>query len=404
MMFFVIGLIIFGMITFFITAGSVIFIKNFSRKEEPKKPEVPEAFFSNEVEMKGIDKSLTKHVHDPIIMIPLLEAKKRWLKNDEIKTLTIIGKRGTILKADYWENEKISDKISHNKNEVITAILIHGMQDSSAGMAYLAEEYHKIGISVLSINLRGHGESQGKIAGLGYLDSYDLMYWILELERRSENIARKYILHGVSMGGATVINLITTKLFYRKKLNEKVLLAISDCGFGSFSDQISKQMNTVLKGKGLIRVNRILIKKAMSLCSFVCGRGFFGRNSPVKRLLKLSDIENSFVEKRNLEKKTTELNSPEKRLAELNSSVSKKRLELMNSKNIGLIFFHGENDLLVSCETSKKMYNIAKNSVKELLIVPNAPHIGSYFYDKQKYMEIIEESLILSQMINKESV
>ena len=224
----IISLILFGCVVFFLTAALIIYLKSFTRKEKPQVAPIPDSFEGEEVEMKGMNKDMASHVHDPIIMGPLLEAKRQWAHKN-IELITVIGKKGTILRGDFYPAEYIIQNEPISTNEEIgvsipkkvhkIAILVHGMQDSSSGMAYLAEEYHNLGYSVLCVNLRGHGISEGKFFGLGYLDAKDILCWIEELNRRNKNNEVSYILHGVSMGGAAVVNSISLLNFFKKQIN-----------------------------------------------------------------------------------------------------------------------------------------------------------------------------------------
>ena len=163
-------LIFLAIICFSIGAGAVIYCKMFVRGDKPGIPPIPDSFEGKDVEIKGVGDAAS-HVHDPVIMVPLLEAKRRWASYP-LEKLHIIGAKKTLLSADLWlaeDFEKSSKKF---------AILVHGMTDSSSGMAYLAEEYHKLGINVLAVNLCSHGESYGKTYGLGYKDSWDILKWM----------------------------------------------------------------------------------------------------------------------------------------------------------------------------------------------------------------------------------
>ena len=93
-------LIILAIVTFSLGAGAAVYFKMFTRSEKPGIPEIPESFDGEEVEIKGVGNGGT-HVHDPIIMAPLLEAKRRWASYP-LEKMHIIGVKGILLSADCW--------------------------------------------------------------------------------------------------------------------------------------------------------------------------------------------------------------------------------------------------------------------------------------------------------------
>ncbi len=335
-------LILLGLMLFYVAAGTAIFRKMYVRKGKPRPAPVPKDWNGDEVAMTGIDDALTAHVHDPIIMKPLLDAKRRWYTNP-IEKVTNIGWHGTILKGDFWAADTADNE------QPIVAIIIHGMQDSSSGMAYLAEEYHKRGVNVLAVNLRAHGESHGRIYGLTSVDMKDLLSWIDLMDTRFEGTAR-FILHGVSMGGGTVLQCIGSKKFAKAGYASKVLLAVSDSPFCNFFEETLNEFESMFPTRPFFRKN---LTRGISLICALTGRGFLSRISP----------ENVMA-----------------------------RATRSNYQLPPVILFHGLSDILVRPYMSMKIYDRIK-SEKQLCLVEKAPHIGSYFYEPENYMSVIEKYL-----------
>lgn len=339
-------LLILAIITFALGGGAVLYFKMFTRSEKPGIPEIPESFDGEEVEIKGVGNGGT-HVHDPIIMKPLLEAKRRWASYP-LEKLRVIGVKGILLSADLWLAEDFE------KSENRFAILIHGMTDSSSGMAYLAEEYHKLGVNVLAINVRSHGESYGKTYGMGYKDAKDVQKW-MELICSKYGEDSKFILHGISMGGATVFNTISRLKIKKSPYEKKVILAVEDCGFSNWEKQMLSQVPGNFGQKGFQKFIILLMIKGMSFWSFIAGNGFMENYSP----------------RRNLAKATKKDGFP-----------------------FPIIIFHGGNDILVKPETGKELLDSIHNQEnKELVLVDGAPHIGAYFYQKELYMKKIKDAI-----------
>ena len=84
--------------------------------------------------------------------------------------------------------------------------------------------YMDRGTTVLLVNDRAHGNSEGKYLGFSEHDKRDVSKWVDTMNEMFPD-ARIY-LHGVSMGGATVIHCADLKL-------KNVRGIIDDCGFDS---------------------------------------------------------------------------------------------------------------------------------------------------------------------------
>ncbi len=320
-------LLVLGYISFCFPIGIIVFRKLCVRSVYEKKSVVDSA----------------SHVKDERIMEPLLEAKERWetkpLEKISIKMVTPTGiisffkslQSNNNLFADLWMHTQFE------KNKTI-AILVHGFTDSSAGMAYLAESYNERGVSTLSVNLRGHGESDGAFSGLGFYktDGADIKSWVSYILKRFGE-ETKIILHGVSMGGSTVL-----QAAYAYSL--AVHLVISDCSFSEYSKNIKKMLRAFFPKDWFSSFLTLGIYASTSLLN-VCVNGFFfNQNNPVN-IIKNSSKANIF----------------------------------------STIFFHGEADTLVSYHCAQELYDVSPNQ-KSIDIIDKAPHIGSWFYEKEKYM------------------
>jgi pimeloyl-ACP methyl ester carboxylesterase len=85
-------------------------------------------------------------------------------------------------------------------------VLVHGLDGSKSGRQVLetASVYALAGYSVLMFDLRGHGESEEERTTLGYHEVRDVrgaLSWLEEQGFKSDEM----VLHGWSMGGATVV-------------------------------------------------------------------------------------------------------------------------------------------------------------------------------------------------------
>ena len=124
-------------------------------------------------------------------------------------------------------------KFSPAENSNRWAILVHGYgRDGTFAYDY-AEEYLKRGWNVLVPDLRAAGLSQGEFITMGALESRDIFDWAGKLPPDA-----KIILHGVSMGAATVM--------MTAALEPKNLCAVvEDCGYTSAYEMFSAQLEKI---------------------------------------------------------------------------------------------------------------------------------------------------------------
>lgn len=85
-------------------------------------------------------------------------------------------------------------------------VLVHGLEGSKSGEQVLrtASVYSGAGYGVLMFDLRGHGESEGERTTVGYQEVRDVRGALSWLEDQGFQ-PYEVVLHGWSMGGATVV-------------------------------------------------------------------------------------------------------------------------------------------------------------------------------------------------------
>ncbi len=118
----------------------------------------------------------------------------------------------------YYKNENAA--ANH-----LWAIVIHGYRCDHTGMIEFSERYYENGYQVIAPDLRACGKSEGNYVGMGWLDRLDIVSWINWIVGQDPNA--KIVLHGVSMGAATVM------MTSGEKLPENVKIFIEDCGYTS---------------------------------------------------------------------------------------------------------------------------------------------------------------------------
>ncbi len=255
--------------------------------------------------------------------IPHIRECKAKLAEMEHEDMYIMSNDGLKLHATYFPCEG-SKKI---------VVCFHGY--TSEGMndySTLAIFYKKNGYNLLLVDERAHGKSEGKYIGFGCLDRHDALLWINKMvEMHGEDC--KILLHGDSMGGATV--LMTTGLL----LPSQVKAVVSDCAFTSAWEVFSS-----------------VLKNMYHLPPF-----------------PIMQISNQMVKKQ----------------AGFELDECNARREVAKAK-VPILFIHGEADSFVPCSMVYELYEACPTE-KKLVIIEGASHVESCYRDPELYEGSIEE-------------
>lgn len=119
-------------------------------------------------------------------------------------------------------------------------ICLHGYNGTHKSLQDVAMYYFEQGYSVLTPDLRSHGKSDGKYITFGYFESRDVIFWCNFILQRNPNA--KIVLHGESMGGATVM--MTAG---RQDLPKNVIAIIEDSGYSDAFNTVYEQMSRQYK-------------------------------------------------------------------------------------------------------------------------------------------------------------
>lgn len=116
-----------------------------------------------------------------------------------------------------------------------TAIIVHGYTDCAIKFMYMGKMYHEaLGMNILMPDLHYHGESEGAAIQMGWFDRLDVLRWI--------DVAgdifgsTSMVVHGVSMGAATVM------MLSGEQLPPSVKCLVEDCGYTSVWEEFSHEM------------------------------------------------------------------------------------------------------------------------------------------------------------------
>ena len=129
---------------------------------------------------------------------------------------------------------------SSNGNGKKVCYMVHGYRGNHTSNAGPYVRYYlDQGIDVFSEDHVACGTSEGRFIGYDYFESADCMQWIEFLRSRcGEDV--EIILHGFSLGGATVLKICD-------QCPDNVRLIISDSGFASAEDVIVPNLQPVQK-------------------------------------------------------------------------------------------------------------------------------------------------------------
>lgn len=235
-----------------------------------------------------------------------------WFDNQTLEKLKMKNDRGQLLTGWLLKADKPSD---------VYVLCSHGYRSHGRGeFRLIARHYHEKGFNVLMVDHQAAGESEGSLITFGYNESKDIIKWAHHLcEAFGENI--KIILHGVSMGCATV-----TMASGDESLPDNVKYTVADCGYTSMNEQF----RAVLKSFGV----------------------------PSFPLIPLTEMWNMIIGKF--------------RYSEVNP------LEAVTHARVPMLFIHGSADTFVPTEMVYKLYD-ACSTEKDILIVDGAIHARSYF-------------------------
>lgn len=225
-------------------------------------------------------------------------------------------------------NENSSDK---------WAVLVHGYANVPRGISHIAKNYYEHGYNILMPCLHGQGDDKHKYVSMGYYDKFVVRHWCEYITKK--NPAATIALHGVSMGGATVL------LSTGESLPENVKFCVSDCAYAT--------------SKGVFD-------------GFMRSFAFFMTDPILSAVNLISKVRKNF-------------------------DFDKCRpVDAVKKSHTPTLFIHGEEDHFVSFDNMKVLFDTCK-AEKDSVSIPGAPHSICCLVDSEKYWQKVwsfEESII----------
>ena len=221
--------------------------------------------------------------------------------------------------------------VTQNSNK--WAIVVHGYGGSGKLMSDKSKYFYDIGYNVLIPDLRGHGKSEGDYIGMGWKDRLDIISWINFIIKENPNA--EIVLHGTSMGAATVL------MTSGENLPSNVKAIVADCAYTSAWDEFSYQLETYLK-------------------------------VPSSYILNVTNM-----------------------VTKLKAGYSLKEasaLECVKKATVPILYIHGDKDKFVPYSMMDKLYD-ATNSPKEKLTIEGGEHANSDLVSPFLYWLTVEDFL-----------
>lgn len=250
---------------------------------------------------------------------------QKWFDNKENRTTwQLKASDGLKLSAIYLPAE----------NAKKTAIIAHGYMGNAEDMADYAKIYHDLGYNVLTPDARGHGKSAGDYIGFGWDERKDYQQWIQQVLKKN-GADQDIVLHGISMGAATVM------MTSGEKLPQQVKAIVEDCGYTSANAELSYQL------KDMFNLPAFPLIPVTSLVTKVRAGYFFGEADALKQLAK-------------------------------------------NERP--MLFIHGDADKFVPFSMLDQNYQATKGP-KEKYVVKGAAHAQAFSKNPEKYQATVAEFL-----------
>ena len=257
--------------------------------------------------------------------IDTIKKNKEYFENVEKEEVITNSFDGLKLKAHYVKGS--------NPKKLL--IFFHGFKSSYKTDLTNAKQYIDKGYSLLMVEHRGHGGSEGKYITFGVKERFDCKSWVEYAVDRFGNDV-EILLVGVSMGAATIM------MASNLNLPDNVKGMICDCGFTTPKEEIA-----------------------------YCIRHYFHLPS-----FFLIDVLNLYC----------------KIFAKFSLSGASSAKALSESK-IPILMVHGDGDDFVPYSCSVVNFSACKMENKELLTIKCDVHAASYLENTSLYQQKIDNFL-----------
>lgn len=251
---------------------------------------------------------------------------RTWVEEQPFETMEIKSHDGLKLAGYFLQAKEKTNK---------TVVFSHGYLGRGSDMGLYGQYfYENLGYNVFFADARGHGQSEGDYIGFGWHDRLDYLDWLdVLLEKLGPDT--EFILHGVSMGAATVL------MMSGENLPQQVKGIIADSPYSSVYELFAYQMKRMY-------------------------------NLPAAPILPTT----SLVTKIKADYTLTEASA----------------LDQVKKATVPILYIHGNADTFVPTEMTKELFEQTKSKA-EILLVDEAGHSESFVTAKEDYINKLNEFL-----------
>lgn len=230
-----------------------------------------ELLYESILNIKFANKMVARfHIEDQKMMDVLLHAPLyvdayEWYDNLKLPDVTATSRDGKTVHGYILKNPHDTGK---------WLICAHGYRGDARAEAPYAKHLYEKGYSIVFVQMRAHEHDENRYCSMGYYEKDIILAWIDFLTRTEPDC--RILLHGVSMGAATVM--LTTG----ENLPGNVRCVVADCGYTSCWDIYSSQIKNVAK------ISPDPILAAVNAVSRIRGNFDFKKCSPKEAVARSS--------------------------------------------------------------------------------------------------------------------
>lgn len=249
-----------------------------------------------------------------------------WTKIQPFEQLEMVAFDETKLVGYYLEAEKPTNK---------TVVFAHGYLGHAKDMGLFGQYYYEqLGYNIFTPDLRGHGQSGGDYIGFGWHDRLDIVQW-LDVLIEKQGIESEIVLHGLSMGAATML------MVSGEQLPPQVKGIIADSPYTSVYDLFAYQLKRMF---------------------YLPDKPFLPTTSLVTKIRANYSLQEASA------------------------------LDQVKKATIPILYIHGEQDTFVPTKMTKHLYKETK-SEKNLVLFPGANHGEAIVLHRDLYLKTITDFL-----------
>lgn len=244
----------------------------------------------------------------------------------------IIKNGKTEIFGDFYPSDKPSKKC---------AIIVHGFTAQRLSALRYAHLFRELGYNVIVYDNRYFGQSKFKYCTMGFNETSDLLC-VIEHAKELLGDDAYIVLHGESMGGATVLNVLNK--------TDEVKAVVADCPFSDTRALYKYIVKKILH----LPISFPVVELAQLICK-VFYRYDYAKVSPVK---------------------------------------------VVENVDTPILFMHGKDDNFIKCENSIEMFSKCRNADSEIHLTEGAKHALSMTTDPVTYKTTVQSFLRKAEFKN----